>query len=139
MGAGHGAGIGIDIARLMEQLSQQTGEGGGTSVDVTQVPQQLSSQVPPGGGVDMSNLLQVMGPMMHAMQAQRSARPCATAEGAVATVPAGRSSHKRNAQQKKRHLRPREWIGSSQVGAAHLRGHPPSSRRYRRSLLKPCS
>ena len=73
----------------------------------------------------MSNLTQVMGPMMQSMQAQVGARPCATAEGAVATVPAGRSSHKHSAQQKKRHLRPRERIGSSQVGAAHLRGHRP--------------
>ena len=99
LGAGHGAGI--DIAALMEQLSQQTGEaGGGGRVDMTKVLQQLSSQAPPGGGVDMSNLMQMMGPMMQAMQAQRGA----IAEGGVTAAPAGRGGLERSA--KKRHARP---------------------------------
>jgi len=98
LGGGHGAGI--DIAGLMEQLSRQTGEAGGGRVDMTQVLQQLSSQAPPGGGVDMSNLMQVMGPMMQAMQAQRGA----IAEGAVTAAPTGRGGHRRSA--KKRIPRP---------------------------------
>ena len=82
IGGGSG-GAGIDIASLVQQLSNQTGEhdagttGGLNGVDMSTILQQLSSQMRPSSHqgapapVDVGQLLQTMGPMLEAMRKTR--------------------------------------------------------------------
>jgi len=81
MGSGQGANL--DIASLMQQLSQQTGEtlvsGGGAdcaqqsaNVDMSKIFQTVATQMPGrvdgvGGNVDMAQMMQALGPLMSAI------------------------------------------------------------------------
>lgn len=70
-------GAGVDVAAIMEQLTQKTGEQKTGNMDMSQILQQLSSHLPPsagggGGHPDMTQMLQAVAPMLQAVQSATS-------------------------------------------------------------------
>ena len=102
-GLGGGMG-GIDMAALMQQLTQQTVSNPNGKVDMTRVMQQLASQMPPqSGGGDMAQMMQAIGPVLQALQAQKAGvAPPALCEVPAVDVPTTAQVKRRPKPEKQR-------------------------------------